>query len=128
MLYDSNTDVIKINGTTTYLRHKADDAAKVINIADSMAANGWMGRAVIMVDCGDHQVALTGSHRLTAASQIGIKPDLIYLPDDLTFDDFELLTDACDDDDLLAAFEQIAASRDDMSQIVETMRQEIASN
>lgn len=128
MLYDSNTDVVKVNGTTTYLRHKADDAAKVINIADSMAANGWMGRAVIMVDCGDHQVALTGSHRLTAASQIGIKPDLIYLPDDLTSDDFELLTDACDDDDLLAAFEQIAASRDDMDQIVETMRQEIASN
>ena len=128
MLYNSNTDVIKINGTTTYLRHKADDAAKVINIADSMAANGWMGRAVIMVDCGDHQVALTGTHRLAAASQIGINPDLIYLPDDLTFDDFELLTDACDDDDLLAAFEQIAASRDDMDQIVETMRQELASN
>ena len=128
MLYDSNTDVLKANGTTTYLRHKADDAAKVINIADSMAANGWMGRAVIMVDCGDHQVALTGTHRLTAASQIGIKPDLIYLPDDLTSDDFELLTDACDDDDLLAAFEQIAASRDDMDQIVDTMRQELASN
>lgn len=128
MLYDSDTDVVKVNGTTTYLRHKAEDAQKIINIADSMATNGWMGRAVIMVDCGDHQVALTGSHRLTAASQIGIKPDLIYLPDDLTSDDFELLTDACDDDDLLAAFEQIAASRDDMDQIVETMRQEIASN
>lgn len=128
MLYDSNTDVIKINGTTTYLRHKAEDAQKIINIADSMATNGWMGRAVIMVDCGDHQVALTGTHRLTAASQIGINPDLIYLPDDLTSDDFDLLTDACDDDDLLAAFEQIAASRDDMDQIVETMRQEIASN
>lgn len=128
MLYNSNTDVIKINGTTTYLRHKADDIQKSINIADSMATNGWMGRAVIMVDCGDHQVALTGTHRLTAASQIGINPDLIYLPDDLTSDDFDLLTDACDDDDLLAAFEQIAASRDDMDQIVETMRQEIASN
>lgn len=128
MLYDSNTDVIKINGTTTYLRHKADDAQKVINIADSMAANGWIGRAVIMVDCGDHQAALTGSHRLTAASQIGLHADLIYLPDDLDADAWDMIHDACDDDDLLAAFEQIAASRDDMDQIVETMRQELASN
>lgn len=128
MLYDSNTDVIKINGTTTYLRHKAEDAQKIINIADSMATNGWMGRAVIMVDCGDHQVALTGTHRLAAASQIGINPALIYLPDDLTSDDFDLLDDACDDDDLLTAFEQIAASRDDMHHIVETMRQEVNFN
>jgi hypothetical protein len=128
MLYNSNTDIIKIHGTTTYLRHKADDTQKIINIADSMATNGWMGRAVIMVDCGDHQVALTGTHRLTAASQIGVNPDLIYLPGDLTADDFDLLGHACDDDDLLAAFEQIAASRDDMDQIVDTMRQEIEFN
>ena len=128
MLYNSNTDIITINGTTTYLRHKAEDAKKIINIADSMAINGWMGRAVIIIDCGDHHVALTGTHRLTAASKIGVNPDLIYLPDDLTADDFDVLSDAGDDDDLLAAFEQIAASRDDMDKIVDTMRQEIAFN
>lgn len=40
-----------------------------------------------VVNCGDHYMALEGSHRLAAAHDIGIKPELVIFEQD---DDIEI--------------------------------------
>ena len=47
--------------------HSVTNAAKMEKIAASIAANGWQGRPVLVVEVADMFQALTGSHRLAAA-------------------------------------------------------------
>jgi len=124
MLYSADTDIIKLDGRTTYLRHKAQDAQKIIKLREKMSLNGWVGRPVIMVDCGDFDVALTGTHRLAAVAHTSINPEIIWLPDNLTSEHFDLLDDASSDDDLLSALTTIAESNSNMQDIIDVMTQE----
>jgi ParB-like chromosome segregation protein Spo0J len=53
-----------------YPVHEVRDEAKYETIKASMIANGWQGRPILVVDCGNYYQALTGSHRLAAATDI----------------------------------------------------------
>lgn len=127
---------IQINARTSdnhriemvYLRHGPMDADKIVRIRERMLANGWEGRPVILMDCGGHHMAFTGVHRMCAAQGIDELIEAVYLPDDLRPEQWAEIEQANDDDDLLAAFEAIAAERDDMEEVVAAMREEVAAN
>lgn len=59
---------------TIYAIH-APDAAKLASVVLQMETLG--APTIHVVDCGDHYMALEGSHRLAAAAQLGITPILI---------------------------------------------------
>ena len=58
--------------------HEVRDADKVAALAADMAANGWTGRPVLVVD-GEVMQAITGTHRLAAAAVAGIEPQIMVL-------------------------------------------------
>ena len=67
----------------------ADHLAEVISEMEALGAP-----TIRVVDCGDHYMALEGSHRLAAAHALGLEPTLvIYEQDDMLditqFDWFE---------------------------------------
>lgn len=132
MAYDLRIDARDADGEkigTVYLRHTPEDADKIIRLREQMVSKGWIGRPVILERCGDHHVAYTGCHRLAAAQ--GLRDGLIqaaYLPDDLSDAHRDLIDHAHDDGDLLTAFIEIGAERDDMGAVIEAMRAEVASN
>lgn len=129
--YDIRVDATASDGTdlqTVMVPHFPEDADKIIRIREDMMTNGWQGRPVIMADAGDHHIALTGSHRIAAAMGLEDVIAAVWLPEDLTSDDWDLIEGGIDDDDLLAALEEIAEGRDDMAEIVAVMRAEVASN
>lgn len=62
-----------------YLIHEID-AAKLESVKVEMTR---LGRPTIrVVDCGDHLMAIEGTHRLAAAADLGIVPDLTILEQD----------------------------------------------
>jgi len=61
--------------------HNITDQTKYEAIAEDMAANGWTGRPLLVIDCGDDYSALTGSHRLEAARKAGIEEIPIAIVD-----------------------------------------------
>lgn len=109
------------------LRHAPDDADKIVSLRAHMLSNGWQGRPVILSPAGDYHIALTGTHRLSAAQGIDDLIAAVYLPE-LTTEQWETIEHAHDDDDLLAAFVAIGAERDDMAEVIATMRAEVESN
>ena len=53
--------------------HEVRDEAKFAALVDSMETSGWVGRPLLVVDeGGGDYVALTGSHRLSAALEAGL--------------------------------------------------------
>lgn len=131
MTYAIRLDARDANGTklnTVFLRNSPEDADKIIRITESLTCDGWIGRPVILADMGDHHAAFSGSHRLAASIGMEGIVEAVYLPDDLTAEDWDLIDGAHDDEDLMAAFEEIAAERDDMNEIVEAMRAEVDAN
>lgn len=114
---------------TVHVPCEPRDAAKLTEISMSMRRDGWLGRPVILADAGDHVIALTGSHRLVAAAATQITICALWLPEDLTDDDWNLIDSANDDDDLLAALEEINIDRGgDMDHIVARMMGEVEHN
>lgn len=111
-----------------YLPHAPDDADKIVKIAQHMASSGWTGRPVLLANCGDHVRAFTGTHRLCAAIGQDIEIDAVYLPDDLSADDWAAIELANDDDDLLVALVDIGTRRDDMQASIDVMQAECNSN
>ena len=66
---------------TVYAIH-AVDAAKLADVIEQMRTLG--APRIEVVDCGDYLMALEGSHRLAAAQELGLSPDLvIHSQDDL---------------------------------------------
>lgn len=54
--------------------HEVRDTAKLAALTASMAADGWQGRPLLVLDLGDDTyVALTGSHRNAAARAAGLE-------------------------------------------------------
>jgi hypothetical protein len=71
------------------------DINKVNNIKESIKANGWTGRKILIQDLGNEYRALTGSHRLEALSELLKGTDCEYeLATNL--DCFEVITDLND--------------------------------
>ena len=60
--------------TTIYAIHgtEADKLAGVIAEMETMGAP-----TIHVVDCGDHYMALEGSHRLAAAHELGLEPVIV---------------------------------------------------
>jgi len=65
--------------TTVYAIH-APDLAKLAEVKTLMIAMG--APEIEVVDCGDHYMALEGSHRLAAAHALGLTPKLIVREQD----------------------------------------------
>ena len=109
-MYVINMNNKTICGTrldTGYLPHEPENTNKIIRLRESMIKNGWTGRAVILIDAGDHHIALTGSHRLAAAQGLEDVEINAVILDDLTASEYDLIDSANDDDDLLYAFAEI---------------------
>lgn len=113
---------------TVHVPCEPRDTAKLAEIAMNMRRDGWTGGPVILADAGDHVIALTGSHRLVAAAVTQVVVSALWMPEDLTDDDWTLIDAANDDDDLLAALETINANRGDMDHYVALMRGEVQHN
>lgn len=62
--------------------HDAEDEAKLADLVESMAANGWVGAPVVVIttEDGDPQ-AITGSHRIAAAREVGIDVPTVDVAD-----------------------------------------------
>lgn len=60
--------------TTIYAIHRPQDD-KLAEVVAEMQVRGTP--TIEVVDCGDHYMALEGSHRLAAAAQLGITPALV---------------------------------------------------
>jgi hypothetical protein len=66
---------------TIYAIH-APDAEKLAAVIGEMRALG--APKIRVVDCGDHYMALEGSHRLAAACELDLTPELVvYEQDDV---------------------------------------------
>jgi hypothetical protein len=81
----SGQDTMRPNGTMKRLLaiHPAYDDDKLA----AMKALKLEGLPPIrVVDCGDHYMAIEGSHRLAAAAALRIAPSLIVLPEDALVD------------------------------------------
>jgi hypothetical protein len=69
--------------TTVYAIHEteADHLAEVIAEMRALGAP-----TIRVVDCGDHYMALEGSHRLAAAAELGLTPELVVSEQDDVLD------------------------------------------
>lgn len=86
--------------------HEVTDHAKVESIAESMRANGWIGRPILVEDEDANETqAFTGTHRLAAAELAGIEPEVYSLVNGNT-DIGALMFDCVDDDDRMDVIDQ----------------------
>lgn len=114
---------------TVHVPHEPRDGARFVEICMNLSYEGWRGRPVILADAGDHVIALTGSHRIAAATVARVAVSAIWMPEDLTAEDWDRIDAAHDDDDLLAALAEINDERGgDMDHIVAVMRAEVEGN
>ena len=68
---------------TIYAIHEVD-ADKLSGVIAEMESLG--APTIEVVDCGDHYMALEGSHRLAAAAALGIEPTLVVHEQDALID------------------------------------------
>lgn len=74
--------------------HEVRDQDKYASLVESMSEGGWLGRPVLAYeDPGYGLRALTGSHRIAAANEAGIRIPCLVLTD-LTDDEVVALRDA----------------------------------
>ncbi|MGV2980700.1 hypothetical protein ACERNI_10890 [Camelimonas sp. ID_303_24] len=115
---------------TVILPHQPEDADKIVRIRESLERDGWQGRPVIMYRAGDHDIAFSGAHRLAAA--IGFDGvEVVWLPEDLTSEEYDLIDSAHDDCELLDVFVEIDQMREangDMDDVIAAMQAEVAAN
>lgn len=79
--------------TTIYAIH-GTDADKLAGVVAEMETLG--APTIRVVDCGDHYMALEGSHRLAAAHELGLDPVLVIHDQDDIIDISEFdWFDAC---------------------------------
>ena len=79
--------------------HEVKDTDKLNSLVTSMA-NGWTGRDILAVDCGDYLQALTGSHRIAAANEVGIEIPVMVID----------INELCDNEDM--TIDEIMSSLD----------------
>jgi hypothetical protein len=92
--------------------HDVRDSDKLATLRDSLATNGWVGRAIPVYDNGTLQ-ALTGSHRIAAAREADVRVTIYQIDANVMVDDgygtdvplWEMLDRATDDDARMRALE-----------------------
>lgn len=85
----TETNYVDPNAVRTW--HEAWDAAKLATLIDSMRTQGWTGAPVVVIPReGCDPVAITGSHRITAAREVGIDVPTVNLDDLLAAEDTSL--------------------------------------
>lgn len=87
---------------TVYLIHKIDQD-KLAAVKADMAVMG--APTIRVVDCGDHYMAIEGTHRLQAAHDLGVNPDFVVLSQDDMIDVSSLDMDYFDADQAYTAGE-----------------------
>jgi len=95
--------------------HDVIDANKLDSIVESMNSNGWIGRPILALNCGDYLQALTGSHRIAAAERAGVEVK-VYTIDQTVYNgendnEVELYTQLVDgdDDERLSAISELVS-------------------
>lgn len=64
--------------------HEVRDVKKLEKLTESMEAEGWVGRPILIYDIGRGPEALTGSHRIRAAQKAGIDEiPVVYVDDQI---------------------------------------------
>jgi hypothetical protein len=122
-MIDRDTSLsLKINGRTT-LTPNGVIPGKVEVIRSGMEAGGWPGRPIIMYDCGDYVIALTGSHRLCAAHDLGLDVPVVWVPE-LDATQWDILQSCCNDEDLLSALESMS-DIPGMGKVIKVIREEV---
>lgn len=119
---------MNIYGKQVVTRNGVTDSQKLDALILDMWQRGWQGRPVIVADMVDYVQAFTGSHRLLAAGITGVAPALVWLPHDLTEDDWADIHLANDDYDLLKVFSGLEVDHPEMAAVVAVMQQEVDSN
>lgn len=90
--------------------HDPHDEAKLDQLTESMRLYGWIGAPVVVIDRGDADpLAVTGSHRIVAAREVGIDVPTVTLADLLA----EHGTSLTSLTDLIDCFEAAGLDRDD---------------
>lgn len=103
--------------------HEVVDWDKAERLAYDMAARGWVGRPVLVDDAtSDEPRAITGTHRIEAASMADI-PVEIYGLENTRTDIDALFRDCEDDEDMLEAIEDGGDER-----AIEIMADELAGD
>lgn len=89
--------------------HGATDEAKLDQLTESMRRDGWIGAPVVVVYRDDADpLAVTGSHRIAAAREVGIDVPTVRLADLLAKHNTSLSLA-----DLISCFEAAGLDRDD---------------
>lgn len=65
--------------TTLYTIHGHNEA-RVLQVMEEMRTMG--APTIRVVDCGDHYMAIEGTHRLEAAARLEVAPNLVVLEQD----------------------------------------------
>ena len=65
-------------------RHEVNDEGKLAMLTSDMDASGWHGRPVLVADRGEDRnpryIGITGSHRVAAATVLGMEIPVVILP------------------------------------------------
>lgn len=113
--------------------HEITDQDKLERLTRGMRQDGWIGRKIVALHCGDHLQAITGTHRLAAAEAAGVQPEVLIVEQPIydgsyqSYRQCELwgqLVEGCDDLRLEAA-EELHRRGEIDAEAIETLRQEI---
>jgi hypothetical protein len=105
------------------------DQDKFKAIAHSLRTEGWKGNPILVMQEGDTYAALTGSHRIYAARDVGVNVKATTIDiSRLTLTDIEELQSAMDDDARLAIMERLYKSNRIPKAQFEIMRAEVRAN
>ena len=92
VLDDSISDKKELRSLNIQPLHEVQDIEKFNEIKNSMIKNGWVGRPVVAIDRGDYLQAITGSHRIAVADEIGLDIPCEIISESL----FELICQECE--------------------------------
>lgn len=116
--------MVKGSIKTAQTLHEIRDTEKLQAIVSSMSVNGWVGRPVLVLDCGDHYEAFTGSHRIHAAIATETMIEALIIEDeDWNFDAQDDMDMANDDHERMAVLQAYG-----LKKAAELMQQEINAN
>lgn len=106
--------------------HEVRDYEKLEQLVQSMETDGWSGRPLLVLTYGDNQYyAMTGSHRLAAAQEVGVEVPCYIIEDTENTDLLVDMFDASRDEERLDALEALAEVADIPDEYVQLMREEL---
>lgn len=123
-----NTETISNDELNYIMPFNELDEGKVSRLSNSMEANGYKGRPLLLFDNGNEgYIALTGSHRLEAAKRAGVDAPAVIIRPQKGFDYTDLL-EATDDDAKLRELKDLYEDGGVDKSAVDLMKKEVDSN